>query len=84
MEMALHQLRVQVEKAPDQQWTARGVFFDTEGMLNNTSYDSKCAALFKQGVDYTIIQWIKATLEGHLAAATLGGFSKTVAVSSRV
>ena len=39
-----------------------------------------CAAIFKHGVDYTIVQWIRATLEGRLAAATLSGFSKRVAV----
>jgi hypothetical protein len=39
-----------------------------------------CADLFKHGVGYTIIRWIRATLEGHLAAATLGGMSKRVMV----
>ena len=39
-----------------------------------------CAAPFKHTVDYTIIQWIRATLEGHLAAATLSGLSKRVMV----
>jgi len=81
METAPHWLAVQVEKALDQQETALGVFLDTEGAFNNTSYDSMCAALFKHGVDYTIIRWIRATLEDHLAAATLGGLSKRVMVS---
>ena len=40
-----------------------------------------CAALFKHWVDYTIAWWIRITLEGRLAAATLSGFSKRVAVS---
>jgi hypothetical protein len=40
-----------------------------------------CVAIFKHGVDYTIVHWIRATLEGRLAAATLSGFSKRVAVS---
>jgi len=40
-----------------------------------------CAAIFKHGVDYTIVRWIRATLEDRLAAATLSGFSKRVAVS---
>ena len=39
-----------------------------------------CAAVFKLGVDYTIIQWVRATLDGLLAAATLGGFSRMIAV----
>jgi hypothetical protein len=39
-----------------------------------------CAALFKHGVDYTIIWWIRATLEGRMAAVTLIGSSKNVAV----
>jgi hypothetical protein len=39
-----------------------------------------CAAIFKHVVDNTIVQWIRATLEGRLAAATLSGFSKRVAV----
>jgi hypothetical protein len=32
-----------------------------------------CAALAKHGVDYTIVRWIRATLEGQLAMATVGG-----------
>jgi hypothetical protein len=47
VEMALHQLMVWVEKVLDQQETALGVFLDTEGAFNNTSYDSTCAALVK-------------------------------------
>jgi hypothetical protein len=80
VEMALHQLAVRVEKALDQQETALGVFLDLEGAFNSTSYDSMCAALIKHGVKYTIIQWITANLEGRMAAATLGGSSKSVEV----
>ena len=40
-----------------------------------------CAAVCKCGVDYTIVRWIIATLEGLLAAATLVAFSKRVAAS---
>ena len=55
VEMALHQLVVRVEKALDQQEIVFGVFLDTEGVFNNTSYDSMCAALARHGVDYTIV-----------------------------
>jgi hypothetical protein len=48
--------------------------------FRNTSFDSMCAALFKHAVDYTIIWWVRATLEGHMAAVTLGGSSKIFAV----
>jgi len=81
VEMALHQIMVRVEKALDQQKIALGVFLDIEWVFNNTSYDSMCAALARHGVDHTIIRWIRATLEGWLATATLGGFSRSVAVS---
>jgi hypothetical protein len=81
VETALHQLVVWVEKALDQQETALGVYLDIEEVYNNTSYDSMCGALIKHGVDYTIIRWIRATLEGRLAAATLGGSSRDVEVS---
>jgi hypothetical protein len=80
--MTLHQLVVCIEKALDQQETALCVFLDTEGAFNNTSYDSMCAALAKHGVDHTIIRWIRATLEGRLATVTLGGFSKSIGVST--
>jgi hypothetical protein len=40
-----------------------------------------CAAIFKHGVNFTIVQRISATLEGRLATATLSGFSKSVAIS---
>ena len=81
VETALLRLVVWVKKAMDQQETALAVFLDIEGVFNNTSYDSMCAALFKHGVAYTILWWIRATLEGCMAAVTLGGFSKRVAVS---
>jgi len=81
VETVLHQLVVRVEKALDQQETALGVFLDIQGAFNNTSFDSMCAALIKHGVDYTIIRWITDTLEGRLAAATLGGSSRSVEVS---
>ena len=54
MEMALHQLMIQVEKALNQQETALGIFLDKEKALNCTSYDSMCAGLFKNGVEYSI------------------------------
>jgi len=65
----------------NEQDTALGVVLDTEAAFNNTSGDSMCAAVFKHEIDYTILQWIRATREGRLAAATLSGFSKRVAVS---
>jgi len=55
VETALHQLVVWVEKALDQQETALGVFLDIEGVFNNTSYNSMCAALASHGVDHTIV-----------------------------
>jgi hypothetical protein len=74
VQTALHQLVVQTEKVLDRQETALGVFLEIEGAFNNTSYDSICAAL-------AIIQWIRATLEGRLATATLGGVSRSVRVA---
>jgi hypothetical protein len=55
VETALHQLVVQVKKVLDQKETAVGVFLNTEGEFNNTSYDSICAVLAKHGVGCTII-----------------------------
>jgi hypothetical protein len=80
-ETALHQLMVRIEKALDQRETALGVFLDIEGAFNNASYDSICAALAKRGVSGTIIRWIRATLAGRLATATLGGVSRSVEVA---
>jgi len=77
VEIALHQLVLWVEKALDQQEIALGVFHDIEGEFNNTSYDSMCAALARHGVDYIIIRWIRAILEGWLAMVTLGGLSRS-------
>ena len=34
-----------------------------------------CEAFVKHGSDYTIEQWIAATLEDRMAVATLNGFS---------
>jgi hypothetical protein len=81
VETALHQLVVRVEKALDQQEVVLGVFLDIERAFSNTSYVSMCTALCRHGVEYTIIRWFRATLEGQRATATLGGLSRSVAVS---
>jgi hypothetical protein len=81
VEKALLQVVVQVEKMLDQQEAALGVFLDIEGAINSTSYDSMCDALVRHGVDHTTVQWIRATLEGCMAAETLSGSSMRIAVS---
>jgi hypothetical protein len=81
VETALHQLMVWVEKALDQQEVSLGVFLDIEGAFNNTSYDNMCTALVIHGVGHIIVRWVRATLEGRRAIATLGSFSRSVAVS---
>jgi hypothetical protein len=58
-----------------------GVFLDMEGVFNNTSYDSICAALARHAVSCTIIGWIRANLEGRRATTTLGGVSRSIAVA---
>ena len=67
VETALHQLAERVEKARDQQETALGVFLDTVGAFNNTCYDTMCDALVRHGSDYTIVRWIRATLDSRMA-----------------
>jgi hypothetical protein len=81
VDTALHQVVVLAEKALDQREIALGVFLDIKGAFNSTSYDSMCAALARHGVDYTITRWIRATLEGRKATATLGETSVRVALS---
>jgi hypothetical protein len=54
---------------------------DIEGAFKSTSYEYVCAELVRHGVDHTIIRWIRATLEGRLATVTLGGVSRSAAVS---
>ena len=56
-----------------------GDFLDTGGAFNNTCYDTMCEALARHGGDYTIIRWIRATLEGR--ATTINDYSVRVAVS---
>jgi len=73
---------VRVEKVLDQQETALGVFLDIEEAFNNTSCCSMCDPHVRHGVDHTIVQWIRATLEGCMAVATLSGSSMRIAVSS--
>jgi hypothetical protein len=71
VDTALHQLVLRIEKAIDHRETALSVFY-IEGVFNNTSYDSICAALTKHGVSCTIIRWIRATLEGRWLRQLLG------------
>jgi hypothetical protein len=80
-ETALHQLVVRVDKVLERRDTALGVFLDIEGAFNDTSYDSITAALDRHGVSPTIRRWIRTTLEGRRATATLGGVSRSIAVA---
>jgi len=52
-----------------------GVFLDIEGAFNNTCYDNICDALVRYGGDYTIVRWIRATLDGRVVAATLNSLT---------
>ena len=81
VETAHQQLTVQAEKVLDQQEIALRIFLDTEGAFNNTCYDTMCDALVRHGSDYSIVQWISATLEGCVPVATLNGFSMRLAIS---
>jgi hypothetical protein len=67
----VHQLVVRVEKALNQQEIALSAFFDIEGAFNNTCYDTMCDVLVTHVSEYTIVRWIRATLEGREAVATL-------------
>ena len=81
VEMALHQLILQVQKALDHQDTALGAFLGIEWAFNNTCYVTMCDALLRHGSDHTIVRWIRATLEGRVAVATLNGFYVGFAIS---
>jgi len=71
VETAIHQLVFRVDKALDQHQSALGVFLDTKGSFNFTSFDSIKNALIICGVSSTIVQWITATIVGHLAIAAI-------------
>jgi hypothetical protein len=80
VETALHQLVVWVENALDQQEIALGAFLDTEGVFNNTCYDTMCDALVRHGSEHTIVRWIRAILEGHVAVVALNETSMRVMI----
>ena len=69
VETALHQHIFHIEKVLEQQETALGVFLYIE-MAFNVSYESMCDGLVKHRLDHTIIQWIRAMLEGQLLVVT--------------
>ena len=81
VETGLHQLVVRVEKALDQREIALGAFLDTEGAFNSTCYDNICDALVRHGSEYTIVRWIRATLDGSVVVATLNDISLRFAIS---
>jgi hypothetical protein len=81
VETALHQLNVRVQKALDQQEIAFGALLDIVGAFINICYDTMCDALVRHGSEYNIVRWIKATLEGRVAAATLNEISLRFAIS---
>jgi hypothetical protein len=82
VETALHQFVVRVAKAIDQQEIALGAFLDIEGEFNNTCNNTMCDALVKHGSEYTILRWIRATLEGRVALATFNDISLRFAIST--
>jgi hypothetical protein len=82
VQTAVHQLAVRVEKALDQEEKALGAFLDIEGAFNNTYYDTMCDVLFRHGSEHTIVRWIRATLEGRVAVATLNETFIRVAIST--
>ena len=61
---------------------AFGVFLDIEGAFNNIRYDTMCDVLVRHGSEYTNVRWIRATLEGRVAVATLNEISLRFAISS--
>jgi hypothetical protein len=81
VETALHQLVVRVEKALDQQEIVLGAFLDIEEAFNNTCYDTMCDALVRHGSEYTIVLWIRATLETRVPVAILNDISLSFAIS---
>jgi hypothetical protein len=81
VETALYQLVVRVENALDQQERALCAFLDIEGAFNNICYDTMCDALVRHGSEHTIVQWIRATLEGRVALAALNVASIKDAIS---
>jgi hypothetical protein len=74
VEMA-HLLVAWVEKALDQQEIALGAFLGIEGAFNNTCYETMCDALVRHGTEYTIVRWIRATLEGRVIVAAFNEIS---------
>jgi hypothetical protein len=80
VEKALHQLAVRVEQAHGQHEIVPGPFLEIEGAFNNTCYDTMCDALVRHGSEYTIVRWIRTTLEGRVAVATLNGTSVGLAI----
>jgi hypothetical protein len=82
VETALHQLVVRVEKALDQQEIALGSFLDIGGAFINICFDTMCDAIVRRGCEYTIVRWIRATLEGRVAVAAPNETSMWVAISN--
>jgi hypothetical protein len=77
----LHQLVVRMEQALDQRELAVGASLNIERAYNYTSFDCVGTTLCSHGVNSTTVWWIWATLECHLATATLSDVSVRVAVA---
>ena len=72
---------ISVETALHQLVKAMGAFLDIGGAFNNTCYDTMCDALVRHGSECTIVRWIRATLKGRVAVATLNDISLRFAIS---
>jgi hypothetical protein len=57
------------------------IFLDIDVEFNNTCFDTLCNALVSQGTEYTIVRWIRATIDGRVAIGTLDGLSVWLTVS---
>lgn len=77
---ALHQLVSRIEEAIEHKEVALGTFLDIEGAFNNTTYDAMLKAAERHGVDETCRRWIRSTLHGRKAQASL--FGETLRVTA--
>jgi hypothetical protein len=75
------QVVAHVEKALNQQAAAFGAFLDIKRAFNNTCYDTMCDVLVSHSTEYTIVCWIRATMDGRVAVATLDRLSVWLALS---
>jgi hypothetical protein len=79
-ETALFQVAQRLEKSSSHKEIALGAFLDTDGALDNTSFNAITTAARQRGLEENCCRWVRSMLESRLIHTSLMGSNLTAQV----